>query len=98
MYKYIKILNRDFSLYLKANGETAPITKALIKFFPHFILGAAMVYQTVENHQLEIELEVVNYKMTKVPQIMLNITDIEYATVNKELTKVINQQRQISAN
>lgn len=73
----------------------APITKTLIKFSPHLILGAGMVYQAAENHQLEKEIEGVKDKMLTVSKIMLNLTDIEYATVNKELSKVIFQQRQL---
>ena len=69
--------------------------KAAVKFAPHILLGAGMVYQAVQNHRLEEELKGVKHKMVTISQLMLNLTEIEYAAVDHELSQLIIQQRQI---
>jgi hypothetical protein len=71
------------------------IVKTAAKYTPHAIVAGSVAYQAYENHHLEKNLEEVKTKLRKVSGLLLNITDLEYNTVEHELDNLICQQRQM---
>ena len=68
---------------------------ALIKYAPHILLATGMIYQTAEINKLNRDINEVKSKMTRLSKLMLNVTDMEYQTIDQTMSEIIEQQRKI---
>ena len=71
------------------------VAKGAIKYSTPGLVSAGLIYQAVENHQLENQISHIKGKITKVSRLMTNATDMEFVAVELQLDKLLAQQEQL---
>lgn len=66
--------------------------KKAVSYLPEVGMFGFAVYQSVENQQLEENIETLQKKLVKVSGLMTNINELENSAVGKELNILVDQQ------
>jgi hypothetical protein len=81
--------------YLTRNRRSiAVLARGAVKFAPEILLASGMAYQVYENHQMSSQITNIKEKVRKVSSLLLNVNEVEFESVDKELYRIIDAQQQ----